>query len=485
MTDVRTGLEIVTIETPSLGDRSYLAIADGWAIAIDPQRDVDRVERLLADSGLRLGAVLETHLHNDYVTGGRALALRQRATYALPAGPRLSFEARRVGDGDELRAGPLRVAVTSSPGHADAHAAYEVRLDGAPSGAAFTGGSLLLGGTGRTDLLGADRAEALARQQYRSVRRLAMRLPADTVICPTHGFGSFCAAGKPGGGGSLLADQLRANAAFHLDEDTFVARLLASLRPYPRYFAFMAQRNAWFPTPANLEPLPELALADLPVDGPPTPSSVILDVRPRSDYAAAHVEGSLHVDGRGALATWYGWVASIEAEVTLIATSAGEAASAQRELRRIGVDDIRGACIAPDLTAMAGGSSAPRLSMLRCATFLDLAAELRLGEDIVVLDVREDDEREALRIAGSMGIPVHDLPTADIASLRGRNVWIHCAAGFRATIAASILERRGIRCTIVDDHIDVAADLGLAYEPRTRRAAAHAVDRPAVSPLAA
>ena len=109
MTDVRTGLEIVTIETPSLGDRSYLAIADGWAIAIDPQRDVDRVERLLADSGLRLGAVLETHLHNDYVTGGRALALRQRATYALPAGPRLSYEARRVGDGDELRVGPLRV----------------------------------------------------------------------------------------------------------------------------------------------------------------------------------------------------------------------------------------------------------------------------------------------------------------------------------------------------------------------------------------
>ena len=102
-----------------------------------------------------------------------------------------------------------------------------------------------------------------------------------------------------------------------------------------------------------------------------------------------------------------------------------------------------------------------------------------------MLDVREDDERGALRIAGSMGIPVHDLPTADIGSLRGRNVWVHCAAGFRAAIAASILERRGIRCTVVDDHIDVAADLGLAYEPRTRRAAANAVDRPAVSPLAA
>ncbi len=374
--------------------------------------------------------------------------------------------------------------MTSSPGHADAHAAYEVRVDGAPSGAAFTGGSLLLGGTGRTDLLGADRAEALARQQYRSVRRLAMRLPADTVICPTHGFGSFCAAGKPGGGGSLLADQLRANPAFHLDEDTFVARLLASLRPYPRYFAFMAQRNAWFPTPANLEPLPELALAELPVDGPPTPSRVILDVRPRAAYAAAHVEGSLHVDGRGALSTWYGWVASIEAEVTLVATSPGDAASAQRELRRIGVDDIRGACIAPDLTAIAGGSTRPacrRCAARRSATSPRSCASARTSSCSTC--GRPTSARHCASPNGGR-------PRARAADRRhrvapGRNVWIHCAAGFRATIAASILERRGVPCTIVDDHIDVAADLGLAYEPRAGGSARRAEPQPAIAPLAA
>jgi len=480
VTDVRTGLEIVTLETPSLGDRSYLAVADGWAIAIDPQRDVDRVERVLADSGLRLGAVLETHLHNDYVTGGRALALRQRATYALPAGPPISFDARRVGDGDGLAVGPMRVTVTSSPGHAEAHAAYEVRVDGAPSGAAFTGGSLLLGATGRTDLHGADRAEALARQQYRSVRRLAMRLPADTMVCPTHGFGSYCAAGRPTGGGPVLADQLRTNDAFHLDEDTFVARTLRGLRPYPRYFAFMAQRNAWFPTPANLEPLPEIEPEVLPDDGPAIASRVILDVRPRADYAAGHVAGSLHVDGRGAVATWFGWLASIEAEVYLVASSRSAAAAAQRDLRRIGVDHIAAACIAPDLSAT-GGTRSTRVALLRRATFADLSAELRLGEDIVVLDVREAEEREAVRIPGSLGIAVHDLPGADLERLRGRNVWVHCAAGFRATIAASLLERAGIPCVIVDDLIDVAAELGLAVEPRRERRAATDADADAAT----
>ena len=116
MTDVRTGLEIVTLETPSLGDRSYLAIADGWAVAIDPQRDIDRVERVLADRGLRLGAVLETHLHNDYVTGGRALALRNRpprwclpdpGSATRPDGSRTATAARRAA----RRAGARRPAI--------------------------------------------------------------------------------------------------------------------------------------------------------------------------------------------------------------------------------------------------------------------------------------------------------------------------------------------------------------------------------------
>ena len=264
MTDVRTGLEIVTLETPSLGDRSYLAIADGWAVAIDPQRDIDRVERVLADSGLRLGAVLETHLHNDYVTGGRALALRNRATYAVPAGPRHQLRgptgrgrrraARRTAD----RARARRARPYRRP-----HAPTAITVDADVAGAVFTGGSLLLGGAGRTDLMGRDRAEALARAQYRSIRRLGACLPADTAVCPTHGFGSYCSAGMPTGGGATIADQRRSNPAFQLDEDAFVDRLLGSLRPYPRYFAAMATRNAWFPTAANLAPLPEVPLDDV------------------------------------------------------------------------------------------------------------------------------------------------------------------------------------------------------------------------------
>ena len=210
-----------------------MALADGWAVAVDPQRDLDRVELVLATHGLLLGAVLETHIHNDYVTGGLALARRHRVPYVVPAGPSLGYDARRVGDGDELHVGPLSIAVIDSAGHTDAHATYDVRTSGATSGVAFTGGSLLLGATGRTDLLGAELAEPLARRQHRSVRRLAGLLPGETRLCPTHGFGSHCAAGHATGGGATIADQVRHNPAFELEEDAFVAATLGVSAPIP------------------------------------------------------------------------------------------------------------------------------------------------------------------------------------------------------------------------------------------------------------
>ena len=263
------------------------------------------------------------------------------------------------------------------------------------------------------------------------------------------------------------------NPALLLDEEAFVARAIDGLRPYPRYFARMARRNAWFPTAANLAALPEIALEEL-ADRPAAVDAVVLDVRSRAAYAAAHVEGSLHVDARGAVASWFGWIGSIDAEVSLVASDAGEAAGVQRELRRIGVDEIRGVCVAPDLTPNLGSATAPRIVNLRRATFRDLAAELRLAEDVVLLDVREADERRAARIAGSIGIAAHELPQADLDWLRGRNVWVHCAAGFRAVIAAALLEREGIGCVVVDDLFDTAADAGLPVETERALVAAAA-----------
>lgn len=203
-------VQVEVLETTELGDRSYIAHDGTTAIVVDPQRDIDRVEALLAARGLALEAVAETHLHNDYVTGGAALA-------------------RRAGAG------------------------YLVCADDDDPPAVFTGGSLLYGSVGRTDLLGTEHAEQLTRQQFRSARRLSEALDDDARIFPTHGFGSFCSAGSASGvDRSTMGEEREQNDALTADgEDGFVEELLASLTPYPRYYAHMGDRNLAGPRSAG------------------------------------------------------------------------------------------------------------------------------------------------------------------------------------------------------------------------------------------
>jgi hydroxyacylglutathione hydrolase len=142
-------IEIDTIETSSLGDRSYLATDGQEAVVIDPQRDIDRVLALVADRGVRVTHVLETHVHNDYVSGGLELARRTGADYVLPAGSDVEFEHTTVADGDVLEAGGLRVRVLHTPGHTHHHVSYALADVDGQVRAVFTGGSLLYGATGR------------------------------------------------------------------------------------------------------------------------------------------------------------------------------------------------------------------------------------------------------------------------------------------------------------------------------------------------
>jgi len=190
----KTAVAVIPIETPTLGDRSYLVHDGEVAFVVDPQRDIDRVLALLEDRGLRLTHVFESHIHNDYVTGGLALARRTGAEYLVNAADQVSFERTPVRDGEVLRIGPrMRVTAVATPGHTFTHLSY-VLADAGEQTAVFSGGSLLYGATGRPDLLGTQHTGALVRAQHASARKLAGMLPDAAEVFPTHGFGSFCAA---------------------------------------------------------------------------------------------------------------------------------------------------------------------------------------------------------------------------------------------------------------------------------------------------
>ena len=367
---------VEVIETSELGDRSYVAHDGTTAVVVDPQRDIDRVERVLAGRGLRCALVLETHIHNDYVTGGWALAQRAGAGYLVAAGDEVAFARDAVADGDVRAAGALRIRVLATPGHTDHHLSYLVE-DGAGHPALFTGGSLLYGSVGRTDLVDPARTEELTRAQYRSARRLAGLVGDDAPIYPTHGFGSFCSSGSSAGGDASTAGQERGrnDALVEDDEDAFVARLVAGLGAYPRYYAHMGPRNSAGPTAPDLSPPTAVDPGEL--RRRIAAGEWVVDLRDRTAYAARHLRGSIGIALGEQFSTYLGWLIPWGSPLTLIGESAADVADAQRQLTRIGIDRPAGAAVgAPDALARPD-----ELRSYRRVTFEDVAQEMTAGDD--------------------------------------------------------------------------------------------------------
>jgi len=448
-------VEIATIKTASLGDRSYLVTDGTVALVVDPQRDIDRVLALTASRGIAVTHVFETHIHNDYLTGGLALARATGAAYHVNAADEVAFDRVPVADGDEVDVGAsMRVRVIATPGHTFTHLAYALADTATGEAVAvFTGGSLLHGSTGRPDLLGAEHAPALAAAQHASARRLAATLPGQAVVYPTHGFGSFCAATLPGADGSTIGEERRVNPALTLDQDSYVADLLAGLDDYPAYYARMAPANAAGP--------------DAPCLTPPAASSAgeisrrigagewIVDLRARRAFAAGHVPGSFSFEYGDSLVPNLGWLLPLGTSLTLIGDSPEQLAAAQRDLARIGIDRIAGTAGPPH--GWPGGPG--RLSSYPVCDFAQLAA-VRRDQRIAVLDVRRRLEWSESHIEGALHVPLHHLP-ARLPDLPAGPIWVHCQAGYRAAIAASILHAAGHAVTVIDDQYHRAAVAGL------------------------
>ena len=465
--DVVPALDVVTLETPNLGDRSYLVAVGGLAVAIDPQRDIDRVLAVLAERGWHLTHVFETHIHNDYVTGGLELARVTGAVYVLPALASVSFAATTAGDGDEFEAGAARWRAVHTPGHTPHHMSYVVSIDGADR-AVFTGGSMLFGSVGRPDLLGAGHTMGLAHDQWHSVRRLGEEVAGSAQVLPTHGFGSFCSATETVGVASTVAEQREANPAFRLGQDEFVAELLAGLDAFPAYYAHMGPANAAGPGPVDLS-LPAVAgPAELRerIDA----GEWVVDLRPRRLFAAGHLRGTLSFDGEGNAVTYLGWLIPWGTPVTLLADSVSQVEQMQRDLARIGID--RPAAHAVGTAATWALDAATDVASFRRAGFPELATAQAANPALLVLDLRRNLEWADGHIAGAHHVPLHELPVriGEVVAWSGRareagqdtTVWAYCGSGFRAAVAASLLERAGVPVVHVDRDYTDAARSGIA-----------------------
>ncbi len=446
------GVTVVPIETPTLGDRSYLVHDGRVAVVIDPQRDIDRVLDLAGDAGVRITHIFETHIHNDYVTGGLALARATGAAYHVNAADPVTYERVAMRDGDVIGIGPAwRLRVLATPGHTYTHLSYVLEDHGAAT-AVFSGGSLLFGSTGRPDLLGPDHTHDLVHHQYASAHRLATELPEQAQLLPTHGFGSFCSSTQTEATASTIGAEKAGNPVLTQDEDRYVTELLAGLDAFPTYYAKMGPANTAGPAAPDLSP-PELADARQ-LRRRLERGEWLVDLRTRTAFAAGHAPGTLNLGLDGSFATYLGWLIPWGTPVTLLGETADQVAQAQREMVRIGID-----------RPAAAATGGPRqwtdgpLGTLERATFADLA-QVRHHRRVTVLDVRRDLERSESHIVGALHIPLHEL-LGRVDEIPAGELWVHCAAGYRASIAASILLARGYRVVAVDDDYTNAAGAGL------------------------
>jgi glyoxylase-like metal-dependent hydrolase (beta-lactamase superfamily II)/rhodanese-related sulfurtransferase len=447
-------MDVETFVTLGLGDNSYLVGSGDEAVVVDPQRDAWRFTAEAERRGWRIRHVLETHVHNDYISGALEIRATTGASIVVAAGSGpYGFEHREVEPGEEIAVGDARFVIRAAPGHTFEHLAFDAWGPGrahAPE-AVFTGGSLLVGSAGRSDLLGVDQFERLARAQYRTIRDLA-RLPDDVAILPTHGAGSFCVANAPSAERvSTLGAERATNAAMlSTDEDEYVRTQLASLLRYPAYYPRMAGINRSGPHVAGSVP-PVAALDPAAVEAAVAGGAVVVDARDRTEFAAAHLPGSLNIELNEAFGSYVGWIVPFDSPIVLVLPEPliePHDEEAATQLFRIGWPSLVG--------RLEGGVDAWASSGRQVASYPSSSMKelferhVRDGEPTRILDVRQPAEwRDDGAIPGSLRTFVADLPSALATIPRDEELWVVCTTGHRAAIGASLLARAGVPVRLV------------------------------------
>jgi hydroxyacylglutathione hydrolase len=436
-----------------LGHLSTLIADDaaGVAAVIDPRRDVDVYLAAARELDVRISHVVETHLHNDYVSGGRDLASLTGATHVIGAGASLAHEHRPLRDGATFDVGILRFTTRDTPGHTPEHVAYSVAdtTRGVDPALLLTGGSLLVGAVGRTDLLGAEHAVAYARDMHRSLHEVILAHDDHVIVHPTHGAGSLCASGIASTPVSTIGYERRHNPLLRVaDVNAFARRLLRRQPAVPRYFARMRPTNQAGPRLLGGR-VPEARPMSLPeTRAALAGGALLLDLRAPASHAVAHAPRSLSIPLAPSFGTWLGWVVEPDQPLVLVLDHPEDWDEAARQALRIGAEGSLVGHLRGGFGTWADGGgpleSNGRLTVDELATRLASGGSARPGApDNLVIDVRQADEYSAGHIPGSVHLTAGSLPDRLDELPHDRPIVTICASGVRASIAASILRSAG------------------------------------------
>lgn len=421
-------MEILSITDEGLGHTSHLiGLGDGMALVVDPARFPDRQRRLATDRGWQIAWTADTHSHADYISGGPDL-VGDGAVLLAPARARLEHPHWGVEPGEDLAlADGVVLRSIATPGHTPDHLAYLLVEHGKPV-ALFSGGSLMVGTVGRTDLVGDEHAERLAAELFRALHYEILTLPDELAVYPTHGAGSFCSAPSGSERTTTIGAERATNPLLQIaDEHDFVERLVGSMGSFPTYFRELPERNRRGPRHYDSVPaLPRLAPDDaarLVADG-----AVLVDARPLRSFAAAHPAGAISNALRPVFGSWLGWTIDLDTPIVFLVDDDQDRTELARQALTVGHEHLLG--------EVAGGIEAWTAAGHPTASIPLVGPEAMAP---TVLDVRQDGEWQTGHLPGAQHVElgaVRDMPLPD------GPVTTMCGHGERAMTAASLLARR-------------------------------------------
>ncbi len=430
--------------TGCLSEAAYFIESNGHAAVIDPLRDVEEYIKLAKEQNATIDYIFETHFHADFVSGHLDMQKKTKAPIVYGPNTVTNFPIHLATDGEIFKLGNITIEALHTPGHTLESTCYLLRNEEGKPYCIFTGDTLFVGDVGRPDLSSGNMSkEELAEIMYTSLQNKILPLPDDVIVYPAHGPGSSCGKNLGPDTFSTIGDERKTNYALKPQtQEDFIKAVTEGLGDPPSYFQMNAKINK--EGYSSLEDVKQKGLTPLSITGLKDKFKedvVLLDTRPAALFSSGYIPGSIFIGLEGRFAEWAGSILPFNQRMMLV-TEEGKEEETIIRLARVGFDKVEG--------YLKGGfetwrNSGEPVDMIIYIEADELGMDLQHDDNVEVIDVRKENEFAEGHITDAINLPLSDLKDiVQIANIDpNKNLYIHCAGGYRSTIACSLLKRQG------------------------------------------